>query len=358
MLGVILCGGGGSRLWPLSRKSLPKQYQKIVGDKTLLEMAYERLRLKLPDEKIFVLAIPAYEKVIRDQLPNIPSENFIFDPAKRDTGPAQGYAALKLIDKYPDEPMVFCPSDHVFGDNKEFAKLLDVIEKTILEEGKMVDVGIKPTYPNTNLGYTHVGDVHNEINGVKIRKFKGHREKPNLETARDFIQGGNHLWHVNYYSWTPRKFLEAFQKYAPELHEPLMKIRDASNPAEEKAIYESIEPIALDYALAERMDPEDALIVMGELEWSDVGDWGFLHEMLTGDSKANSVEGKHIGIETTGSLIKDTEGKKLIGTVGLEDCVIVNTPDSLLVCKKDKARDVKKLVEELEKDEERKKFVD
>jgi mannose-1-phosphate guanylyltransferase len=347
---VILAGGGGSRLWPMSRDNVPKQLCRLLSEKTMIEETIDRFK-DYPKKDIYISTTRNLEKEIKEILPDIPQENFIVEPAKRDTAPAMGYVAAYLDRLDPDEPIAFIPSDHHIGRVEKLLRCLKEADKVIKETGKMLDISVYPNSPTTTLGYTRIGNLVRESNGVEFYEFLEHKEKPDFETAKRYLEDGNYLWHANYYMWTPKKFLEAYEKYAPDIHSVLKKIQTLIDKNEEDKIRElflTLPKISIDYAITEKMDPKNLLIIQGDFDWSDIGAWDTLHEnMLTKtDERRNLVRGERLNIDTSGCLIFGKD-KKLIATVGVDDLVIIDTDDALLVCPKARAQDVKKAVEEL-----------
>lgn len=347
---VILAGGGGSRLWPMSRNHRPKQFCRLISEKTMLEETLERFK-DFPQEKIYIAVTEELMPGLKEVLPNFPAENVIIEPDRRDTGPAMGYAAVKLSLQDEDEPMAFIPSDHYIGRMDRFLAAITEAEKVIEETGKMLDISIYPTSPNTSLGYTRIGQRKFERDGVEFYEFLGHTEKPDFKTAQHYLEEGGYLWHANYYMWTPKLFLEAYKKYAPELHEKLELIKKAmieDQPEEVKKLYGLMDKISIDYAITEKMDPQEVLIIQGSFDWKDIGTWDTLHEnlMTKTDERRNLVRGERLNLDTAGCVIYGSDSK-LIATIGVDDLVIIDTDDALLVCPKSRAQEVKKLVEEL-----------
>ena len=348
---VILAGGGGSRLWPMSRNDMPKQFCKLISDKTMFEETLARFK-DYPIEKIYIATTKELLRQVQELVPDFPTKNIIVEPGRRDTGPAMGYAATFLGLLSPDEPIAFIPSDHYIGRNDRFINSIREAEDVIRETGKMLDISIYPTNPNTALGYTKIGAKKFEKNGVEFYEFLAHKEKPDFATAKQYIEDGNYLWHANYYMWTPRKFLEAYEKYAPELSATLKKIallmKAGNNEEDIKKLYLSMEKISIDYAVTEKMDPTDVLIIQGEFEWKDIGAWDTLHENLLTktDERRNLVRGERLNIETSGCIIYGKDNK-LIATIGIDDLVIIDTDDALLICPKSRSQEVKKVVTEL-----------
>jgi len=348
---VILAGGGGSRLWPMSRLDCPKQFCKLISEKTMFEETLERFK-DFPKEKIYVSITKELLPELKSIVPDFPDENIIIEPARRDTGPAMGYAAAVLGIKDSKEPMAFIPSDHYIGRVDRFLNSIREAESVILETGKMLDISIHPTSPNTALGYTRIGKKVLDKNGIEFYEFLGHKEKPDFETAKKYLEEGGYLWHANYYMWTPEKFLEAYSQYAPEIYSALKKIQDlmidGGSEEEIAKAYISMPKISIDYAVTEKMDPKDVLIIQGEFDWKDIGAWDTLHENLLTktDERRNLVRGERLNIDTCGCIIYGND-KKLIATVGVDDLVIIDTEDALLVCPKSRSQEVKRIVEEL-----------
>lgn len=348
---VILAGGTGTRFWPMSRADLPKQLCHLISEKTMLEETLDRFR-DWPQEKIYISTTRPLVDKIKEVLPDFPESNYIVEPALRDTAPAMGYVASYLATIDPDEPMAFIPADHYIGRLEKFLRSIREAEKAILETGKLLDISVFPTSPTTTLGYTKIGKRVRESDGIEFYEFLGHKEKPDFETARQYLKEGNYLWHANYYMWTPKKFLEAYQKYAPEMHAALMKIQklftDIDKKEEIEKIYNTIEKISIDYAITEKMDPAELMIIMGDFDWDDIGAWDTLYQNMQGkaDENKNIILGEHIDIDTSGCIVYGREGKMIV-TIGVDDLIIVDTDDALLVCPKSRAQDVKKAVAKL-----------
>lgn len=347
---IILAGGGGTRLWPMSREDRPKQFCKLTSEKTILEETLERFQ-NWPKEKIYIATTKPLVKNLKETLPDFPEKNIIIEPSKRDTAPAMGYAALKLSLDDENEPIAFIPSDHYIGQVDKFIKAIQKAEEVINETGKLLDISIHPSNPNTALGYTKVGEKVLEKDGVEFYQFEGHTEKPDFKTAQKYLEDGNYLWHANYYMWSPKLFLEAYKKHSPQIYEDLMKIKEAIKSGKESKvedIYNKMEKISIDYAIMEKMSSENVLIIKGDFDWKDIGAWDTLHEnlMTKTDEKRNLVRGERLNIDTSNSIIYG-ENEKLIATVGLDDVVIIDTKDALLVCSKSKAQEVKKVIDEL-----------
>lgn len=347
---VILAGGGGTRLWPLSRQDKPKQFQKLIGDKTLLEITRMRLGDVYSDDQIYYSVTQQTAPFVRNLMPDVAEDHLLIESEKRDTGPAMGFVAALLELKDPDEPLVFSPSDHYIANQERFVASLRVGEDLIRETGALLDIGVVPTWPSTDLGYTHVGEQRYERDGIEVLQFLGHTEKPPREQAEEFLATGKYLWHANYYMWTPRKFLEAYEEYLPEAHALLRQIQDFWKHGNHNAIaetYARMPKISIDYGITEKLDPKNVFIIKAPFDWSDVGMWSTLKKLREENSKDNVVEGaEHLSIDTEDCLIYGQK-EKLIATIGLRDIAVIDTPDALLVCDKNRSDQVKALVEKM-----------
>lgn len=319
---VILAGGVGERFWPLGTREKPKQFHAVIEDEPLIVQAVKRL-----EGDVWFSTSRQFQPLIKELFPDVPDDHYIIEPSRRDTGPAMAYVAARLMEIAPDEPVAFIPSDHTIGDVERFRATLAVAEHLIRETGKMIDVGVSAEFSSTVLGYTHIGKKIEERGGVDVYEFLGHTEKPDRATAEKYCASGEYLWHANYYMWTPRKIMEAVERYAPDLLTGTQKI-------------------SFDYAITEHMDPKDVLILKGDFNWSDVGAWDVLYNKLASAPGENVTRGDVTALDCDGSLVFAQSGRK-VGVVGLKDMIVVDTPDGLLVCPKDRAQDVKKLTSQM-----------
>ncbi|TAK03919.1 hypothetical protein EPO34_02045 [Patescibacteria group bacterium] len=324
MRAIILCGGGGVRLWPLSRTAKPKQFAALLTEESLLRDTYRRLLRSIPSEKIYACVAPEVAELVAMELPELVGR-ILVEPERRDTGPAMRFAAAALMDVAPDEPLVFVPSDHFIGDDEAFLRCLSAGELIVKQRGTFADIGIAPTFPSTGLGYTRIGTMVACDGAVDAFEFLGHAEKPDYETAKSYLEDGSYLWHANYYMATPRMFVEACDRYAPEI---LSGAR-----------------ASFDRVVTERMPASAMTVIQGTFPWSDVGSWDALHAQLA-EEGANVERGDSVLVDTRGSLVY-AYGNKPVAVLGLDDVVVVDTPEALLVCKKSDAQRVKEVVEKL-----------
>ncbi|KKU27242.1 MAG: Mannose-1-phosphate guanylyltransferase [Candidatus Magasanikbacteria bacterium GW2011_GWA2_46_17] len=336
---IILCGGVGKRLWPLGRRSRPKQFHTLLNEKTLLQETYARLRKHFSMDDIFISTSRDFVEEIKREIPAVPADHYSIEPARRDTAAAMGYAARFLFRFAPQEPCVFVPSDHYIDDAVRFCKTLTVGEKLIREYGVMVDIGVPPTAPLTSLGYTRIGKRLKTIDGIAVYQFEGHTEKPNKSVAARYMNAKNYLWHANYYMWTPEKFLNALKRYVPAVYNGLSSI----------SAYKRIKPISFDYAVTEKMDSDDVLILKAPFAWSDVGSWSEVWSVHPAKTKqGNVVHGNVYALNSRDNMILSS-GKRLVAVTNVHNMIIVDTNDALLVCPQSYAQEVKKIVDYLEK---------
>lgn len=351
MKAVILAGGAGSRLWPLSTNSQPKQFQKLISNKTMLQETIERLDFLDPSD-IFIAInkdhLPIVKKQIKDY--SIPTKNLIIEPALRDTGPCIGLAASYIAKTHPHEIMAVIYADHLIQNKKVFKEKLKIAEKLTKNEDTLNIIEVKAKFPNVNLGYVKIGKPLKEINGTEIYAFEGFTEKPTIEVAKKFLQSYKYLWNTGLYVWKVDTILKYYQKYLPKTYKHLITIKNAIGTTKERPTlnsnYSKCEKISIDYGIMEKVDPKKVRIIPAELGWSDVGTWESIFEELPRDKNNNLIKGNHIGIDSTGCLIYGTSNK-LIATIGIDNLAVVETNNALLICKKDRSQDVKKLVENI-----------
>lgn len=346
---VILAGGIGTRLWPMSRSARPKQFFNVLSDQPLLRDTYDRVLQVYRTEDIFVSVSPAFADHVRAVLPELTDAQILVEPERRDTGPAMGFAAAILSLDKPHESTMFMPADHYIRDTERFLMTLQVADELVREEGSLVDIAVPPTFPSTALGYTKVGKTVADRRGVSILSFAGHTEKPPYDVAKKYLEDGSYLWHANYYTCTPEKFLEAFKMYAPDMYETLIALRDAYAEGDRErvtSLYGALPSKAFDYLVTEKMNYDRVRILRGDFGWSDIGTWDVLHDRLS-DQGGNVVKGRAVVKQTSGSLVY-ASGDRLVAAFGLQDVMIVDTPDALLVCHKRSAEHLKELLAEIQ----------
>ena len=350
---LIFAGGTGTRLWPLSRKKSPKQFETIIGDKSTLQLTVERLKPDFKDEDIFISTNIIYKKLVQKQLPTIPSENFIFEPEKKDVGPAMGLAIGIFSRKFSHEPTVILWSDHLVKKNNLFRKILNTCSQIVKKDPeKIIFIGNKPRYPNVNLGYIHFGKEIKRINKLKFFEFLGFKYKPDEETAKKFFINRNYAWNLGYFVTTPVFLYNLYKKLVPNIYQNTEKILSYYGKKDFlfylKKYYGKVESINFDNAILENLDKKYAMVIVEDLGWSDIGAWESLKEALEGHPYENVIRGKVFLEHVRDSLIYNYEDKKLIVGIDLDEMIVVNTNDVLLITKKTSVPKIKKLVENFE----------
>lgn len=349
MYAVIFAGGAGTRLWPLSRQAKPKHLHPLVGKKVLLAESVERLLPTIPKERIFIQTSTQLLKACRETLADIPSKNFFIEPVLRNTGPAVGLAAVYLVKKDPEAVLAALWSDHHIGRPEELQKVLLTAGQVIKKHPQsLVTVGVNPTEPSTAYGYIHINARSETIGGRRIFKVRRFVEKPDVKTAKRYVRSWRYLWNAGYFIFRADTMLKMMKKYAPHIFRGLDAIRDAlGTPKAEmvlKAEYSKFPNISIDYLIAEKT--KDMYVIPADLEWSDIGTWASLHEILAAKGKSRIISrGHHVGHADEDVLVY--AGDKLVATIGLKNVVVVDTPDALLVLNKDRAQDIRQLIDKL-----------
>jgi len=319
----------------------------IVAKNTMLQETFVRVRPLLPPEHIFVVTNRTYAPIVREQIPQLPPQNVIVEPEGRGTAPCIGLSALYLKRLNSDEVMISLHADHVIEDAEGFRQAL-VAASHVAKEGYLVTLGVKPSRPETGYGYIRRGDFLARADGFEVYMVEEFTEKPDEETARSFLAQGGYYWNSGIFIWKVSTILEEFKRHLPGLYAQLMEIDAAIGTPQEKDVLEKVwrevEHETIDEGIMEKADR--VAVIPVDIGWSDVGNWATLADILPKDNENNVVVGgEHIGIDTTGSLLYST--KRLIATVGLKDMIVVDTDDVILVCPKERAQDVKKLVNKL-----------
>lgn len=349
---VIMAGGGGTRLWPLSRRDRPKQLIPLVEDRTLFQSTVERLEGAFPPERILVVTIAEHAAQLREQAQHIPGENFVLEPASRGTAPAIGLAAVVLHRRDPQALMAVLPSDHYIR-NRDLFYLLLRVAIDVAEKDYLVTLGITPTYPATAYGYIQRGERLPEqfiYPAYRVQRFK---EKPTEMQARAMLASGDHSWNSGMFIWRAKAILDEFARQMPELKSALDSIATAWGTTRQQEVLRSVwtglKPETIDYGIMEHAE-RVAVLPAGGLEWSDMGSWDALFDVLLPDKDGNIVfSGHHVPLDTMNSLVYGNNDERLIVTIGVDSLIIVDGGDVLLVCRKDQAQKVRQVVENLKK---------
>jgi mannose-1-phosphate guanylyltransferase len=350
MYGVILAGGSGKRLWPLSRRSTPKQLLDITGrQQHLLRETFVRLEPLIPADAVYVITAEQYLESTREQLPRVPMANILIEPEGRGSAPAIGLAAMHLKHRDPEAVMACLPADHYIGQPERFRQVLSVAD-AVARKGHLVTLGMNPRQPHTGYGYIETGERLEHIDEYAVYNVRRFTEKPDAETATRFVNDGCHFWNSGMFIWQASVILEEMARHLPRLSACLTELEGVLGTEEEGEVLErtwpDVEKETIDFGVMEKA--RGVVVIPAEIGWSDVGSWASLGDLLPADSQGNVVVGSHLGLETTGSLIYSP--KRLVATVGVEDLIVVETDDVILVCPRNRAEDVKALVDKLEKE--------
>lgn len=353
MKAVILAGGGGTRLWPVSRKNSPKQARPFLDDDTLLQKTFKRVQKKFGLRDIIISTGEQYYDLIHEQIPQVQRGQYILEPAKKDTAAAIGLVATYLYHHSPQEKMVIIYADAYVGEEDKYIRTLNLVEQVLNEyPGLTVLVGLKPEYPETGYGYIRRGEPFFRIRKSDIYQVNRFVEKPDLATAKKYIKHGGYFWNPGMFAWQVDYLLGLYKKYLPRMSEILMTIKKAIGTKSEPQVlrdqFNKIEPISIDYGILEKT--REILLIPADFEWSDVGSWKAIKDLLLVDKSKNLVRGNVLDIDSKNCLLYGYSDK-LLATVGLEDMVVVETEDAILVCPAGRAQEVKEVVERLNKNE-------
>jgi mannose-1-phosphate guanylyltransferase len=312
----------------------------------MFQHAVDRLTPMFAPDHILVVTGPKHAEILRPQTPELPDDNFVLEPEGRDSGPAVGLGAIHLRQRDPEAVMAMLTADHYIADVERFRAALAAAEQ-VARAGRIVTLGIKPDFPSTGYGYIQRGDSLGRFNGFEVFQAVQFTEKPDPATAKTFLESGRHSWNSGMFIWRVDRLLAEFQRQRPQMYSQLMTIADAlGTSAETQALatfWPQIQRISIDYAIME--GAQDVAVIPVEIGWSDVGSWATLLEIIPGDDSGNVVNAEHMAIDTSRTLVRSAD--RLIVTIGLEDMIVVDTPDALLICRRDRAQDVKAIVDRL-----------
>lgn len=347
---VIMAGGGGTRLWPLSRRSRPKQTLSLFGQRSLFERAVDRLLPEVDPGRILVVTIAEYQQVLQQQAPVLPAENFILEPQPRGTASAIGYAAVVLQARDPEAVMACLTADHIIGDEVRFRQMLSAAE-SLAQDGQMVTLGITPSYPSTGYGYIHIGEPIGTAGGFQAHRLLEFVEKPNAEAARRYVESGEYAWNSGMFVWRAQRILAEIERLMPELHAGLSEIAAAlGGPGEAgvvSKVWQALQSQTIDYGVMERAE-QVAVIPADDLDWLDVGGWDRISDLAKLDESGNLLAAPEVlALESRRSVIYQSGAERLIAVLGTDDLVVVDTEDVLLICRRDQAEQVRQLVARL-----------
>lgn len=345
---LVLSGGAGTRLWPLSRRDRPKQFLDLLDGRTLLEDTVERISELVPTERIFVVAPPEHRALIHEQLPELRSDHLVVEPYPRGNAAAVGLAMAALAAFDPEAVVAVLPSDHVVKDRGQFRKVL-IAATAAAERGRIVTLGITPSGPDTGFGYIEAGEKLAVEAPVEVREVKRFIEKPKREAAERMLAAGNHYWNAGMFVWRVEEVVRAYERHLPATAKAIAALRDANgSPRYESVlaeVWEETDRTTIDYGIAEKA--ENVAVVPADIGWHDVGSWARLAEVAgKGD---NWSAGDLIAVDAHDNYVWSPN--KLVSLVGAEGLVVVDTPDALLITTKERSEDVKRVVDQLKRDD-------
>lgn len=346
---AIMAGGIGSRFWPKSRTSYPKQFLDILNTgKSLIQWTFERYAAFIPKENIFVVTSEDYSCIVAEQLPDIPLENIVAEPSRKNTAPCVAYISFKLFKKDPEAVLIVAPSDHMILDSKSFEDITNKALDFVNKNEAFITLGIKPTYPNTGYGYIQYDTAPSNGGVFKVKTFT---EKPNLELAKTFVTSGEFLWNGGIFVWKVKTVIDAFEKFQPEMYELFDNEKEYFNTSREVASIQKIYPlctnVSIDYAIMEKAD--NVYVIPSSFGWSDLGTWNSAYENLDKDYLGNASASDNVIVIDATKCMVSAPPEKLLVLQGLDDFIIVDTRDVLLICKKEKEQSIKEYVAEVKR---------
>lgn len=346
---AIMAGGIGSRFWPMSRQSYPKQFLDILGiGKSLIQQTVDRFAKFIPLENIYIVTSDEYSTIVQQQLPQIKVDNILCEPSRKNTAPCVAYIAYKLLQINPEASLICAPADHLILDEPEFERVCMEALGFISKNNALLTLGIKPSHPNTGYGYIQYDQAFITDHVFKVKTFT---EKPDFALAQTFLASGDFLWNAGIFVWQIKNIITAFRTYLPEMAEVFdAEIESFNTPAEHEAIgriYPQCTNISIDYGIMEKAD--NVYIIPSAFGWSDLGTWNSAYETMQKDINDNAIKGNNIiTVDTNNCMIQGKE-EKLYLLQGLNNYIIIDTKDALLVCNKDKEQEIKEYVTDIKR---------
>lgn len=346
-----MAGGIGSRFWPLSKTERPKQFLDILGTgRTLLQQTYDRFNKIMPPDQIYIVSNQEYKAIIISQLPDLPEENILLEPLRRNTAPCIDYANFRILMKEPNARIVVAPSDHLIMKEEEFLRYVKQALDFVTANDALLTMGIVPSRPET--GYGYIQSIEKEVEGYEssgLRKVKTFTEKPDLKLAKIFLDSGDFYWNSGIFFWSLKTIMQSFASHLPEIHNLFLEGEGIYGTAEEENFiektYGSCRNISIDYGVMEKAD--NVFVLVSDIGWTDLGTWGSLYEQLAKDEFQNSVTGKHVFMYESSGNIVNVQDDKLVVLQGLSDYIVVQNDNIILVCKREEEQKIKQYVNEI-----------
>lgn len=347
LYGVIMAGGGGTRLWPLSRAQHPKQMLRLSGERTLFQISVDRLLPLLPLNRIYVVTAEEQVDALVAQYPQLPRENFISEPVGRGTAPCIGLAALHIRHLDPEAVMVVVTADHHIKNVDAFIKSLEA-GAALAAEGHLVTLGVTPTFPSIGYGYIRFGEKLRTVAGVETYKVAAFTEKPDREHAERFLEEGVYAWNSGMFIWRADRILEEIDRWMPELHSVLTELdavwQSDACQVQLAELWPQLDKQMIDYGVMERA--ARVAVIPVDMGWSDIGTWASVMDMYAADDEGNVMSGDVIALETENTMVLG-RGQRLVVAVGLDDIIVVDTPDATLIMRRDMSQQVREVVDRL-----------
>lgn len=346
---LIMAGGSGTRFWPRSRVAKPKQYLSLFGNQSLIQESVQRFANFIPEDCIYVVSAKSQKEVLESQTTNLPKQNMIYEPVGKNTLPAIGLAALFIAEKDPEGILIVSPSDHLIQNDELFRQTIESAVLIADKKDGIVTIGITPKFPATGYGYVQTAgeiQIGQTIKSFAVNQFV---EKPNVEVATGYLKDGGFFWNSGIFIFKVSVFLESVQQYAPELYADLIRIREhiGADTYEEAVdrIYNEVKSISIDYGILEKAS--NVFLVQGDFVWNDLGSWEEVYKYDKKDENQNAQVGEVVFLDSKNSYVYAPNS--LVAVVGLDDVIVVQEGDTILVCKRDRAEDIKSVVGEITK---------
>ncbi len=348
---VIMAGGSGTRFWPKSRIAKPKQFLNLIGDETMLQATARRVRGLVPPENTIIVTNDSYTGLVKEQLPDIPEENIIGEPVAKNTAPCIGAAAAIIKDRDPDSSMMVLPSDHYIRDEEKYQGILETALQKAEKDSCLLTIGIKPHRPETGYGYIQTDEESSEIvAGNPVCLVKTFAEKPDLPTAVTFLESGDFYWNSGIFIWSTNAILDAFKTHMPLTYREIEKFRKSYPKDSDKALntfFHAVSSISIDYGIMEKADAVH--VIPAEFGWNDVGSWMAIYELAEKGEHGNVTEAsKPVLFENSQNCYVSSRGEKMIAVIGMQGVGVVETDDSIMICRLDSAQQVKQLVDKID----------